>query len=64
MSVFINSTEAGWEAVLIDSLLFASISSELLSWGRTFERDKLLPYFFRHAASQEVFCLSLSVLLA
>ena len=27
----------------------------LLSQGRTFECDQLLPHFFRHAASQEVF---------
>ena len=63
-SVSMNSTDAGSEAGLIDILLFAAISSELLSRGRSFERDKLLTYFFRHAASQEVFYFLLSVLLA
>ena len=64
MSASMNSADTGSDATLIDGLLFVSISSGLLSRGRTFEHNKLLSYFFRHAASQEVFYFSLSVLLA
>ena len=56
-----NYTDAGLEAALIDSLLFASIFSGILSRGRTFERNKLLPYFLHHAASKEVLSLFLSI---
>ena len=55
MSASMNSTDIGSEAVLIDGLLFASISSGLLSRRRTFKCDKLLLYFFRCAASHKVF---------
>ena len=59
-----RTSSAGSEAMLVDGLLFALVSSGATLTKQNFQTGKVFPHFFRHVASQEPYYSSISVLLA